>query len=390
MVITLGIFYLLMSPPMNDIGLMAGFLSITALISGVAGYSAYRLGWIERSPTIRWSLLGGYALASGLTFLNVWVTASLMFTDPHDLLLATVLLIFASGMAMTLGYILSGGLTNRIQVLDRAAQAIAAGNLDVRIVVNGRDEMATLATTFNQMAAQLEAAAQKQAELDTLKKDLIAWVSHDLHTPLASIRAIVEALVDGVVEDKETEQRYLASVQREIRSLSQLIDDLFQMAQLDTGDMRLDRDNSSLSDLVSDTLESFTELAARKDVTLRGHVAPDLDPVFMDTNRIGRVLNNLVGNALRHTQAGGTVEVIATRTPSGPIVEVIDNGEGIRPADLPYVFDRFYRGEKSRSRTTGGAGLGLAIAKGIVEAHEGRIGVESQPGKTRFFFTLPG
>jgi signal transduction histidine kinase len=314
-----------------------------------------------------------------------------MFTSLHDLLLATVLLIFASGIAIALGVLFSSAFTERIRTLDQAASTIARGNLNVRVPEPGRDELGALALTFNKMAAQLQAIDRKQHELETMRRDLIAWVSHDLQTPLASIRAIVEALADGVVDDPQTVKRYLVTSQRDIRALSAMIDDLFQMAQLDAGGMQLNTEHSSLNDLVSDTLESFSELATRQAVILEGKVAPGVDPVLMDTQRIGRVLNNLVSNALRYTPAGGKVEVNVSRNTTGVLVEVSDNGEGIPEKDLPYVFERFYRGDESRSRTTGGSGLGLAIARGIVNAHGGNIKVESEPGRgTRFYFTLPG
>ena len=388
--ISLWVFYLLMRPPINDLGLMASFLSITAVISVLVGYSAYRLGWMHRSPALRWTLLGGYALSSLLTFLNVWLTARLMFASQHDLLLATVLLLFAAGIAMALGYLLATALADRIQLLGWAAQAIASGNLEVRTPIQGRDEISGLCQRFNQMADRLQVADQQQKELENLRRDLIAWVSHDLHTPLASVRAIIEALADGVVDDPQTVQRYLRTAQKDIGALSELIDDLFQMAQLDAGGVPLDCAYNSLSDLVSDTLESFAALAKQRGINLKGEVAAGVDPIWIDAQRIGRVLNNLVSNALRHTPAGGSVQVLAKPEPGFVRVEVFDNGQGIPPEDLPNVFERFYRGEKSRNRATGGAGLGLAIARGIVEAHGGQIGVESTPGEfTRFSFTLP-
>jgi signal transduction histidine kinase len=388
--LALGLFLLVMKPPMNELGLMALFLSITAIVSLVAGYGAYRLGWIHRSPRISWVLLGGYGLASLLTFLNVWVTARLMFASEHDLLLATVLLFFAGGIAMSVGYFLSVALTDRIVTLSQAATRIAHGEFNVRVAVTGNDEMANLAHSFNEMAAQLEAADQKQQDLDQLRSNLIAWAGHDLRTPLASIRAIVEALADGVVEDSGTVDHYLRTAQREIRSLSLLIDDLFELAQLEAGGLRLEIARNSVGDLISDTIESFSELARQQGVGLKGRAEPGVDPVLMDAKQIGRVLANLVGNGLRHTPAGGMVHVEARSIPEGVLVEIDDTGEGISPADLPHVFERFYRGEKSRSRASGGAGLGLAIAKGIVEAHNGSIGVESVAEQgTRFFFVLP-
>jgi signal transduction histidine kinase len=387
--VSLGIFYLLMTPPMSELGLMALFLAVTAIVSSLAGYLAYRLGWIALTPSLRWGLMSIYAISSILTFFNVWFSARLMFASEHDLLLASVLLVFAGGMAMALGYFLSSTVTDRIHLLKKAAQELAHGNLEARVPVSGRDELAALAESFNQMASQLQKAARKQRELEEMRANLVAWVSHDLQTPLASIRAILEALYDGVVEDPETVRRYLNTAQRDVRSLSALIDDLFQMAQLDAGGIPLEKEKASLTDLISDTLESFSELASRQGISLQGSAETDVDPIFMDTQRIGRVLNNLIGNALRHTSAGGRVEVRARRTVAGVEVTVCDSGEGIRAVDLPNIFESFYRGEKSRSRATGGAGLGLAIARGIVHAHGGDIRVESQPGDTRFTFTLP-
>jgi len=388
--ISLGFFALLMLPPLKELAQMAMYLGLTALVSALAGYVAYRLGWINFSPALRWTLLGGYALASLLTFFNVWFSAQMMFASQHDLLLAIVLLVFASGMAMVLGYFLSSTITERIHKLKQAAEQLAQGDLQTRIAVSGHDEVAALAVTFNQMAEQLQAADRRQRELESLRRDLIAWVSHDLQTPLTSMRAILEALSDGVVDDPETVKRYLHTAQRDVRSLSSLIDDLFQMAQLDAGGFPLNRAKASLGDLVSDTLESFTELAKQHEIYLEGNVDPDVDPVHMDTQAIGRVLNNLIGNALRHTPPTGRVSIWVRRTTQGVDVTVSDTGEGVREEDIPHIFERFYRGEKSRNRITGGAGLGLAIARGIVQAHGGELRVESRVGKgTQFTFHIP-
>jgi len=389
--ITLGVFMLVMFPPMKDIANLALYLSVTALVSAVIGYLAYSLGWIHMSPNLRWTLLGGYILASVLTFFNVWFSAQMMFSSQHDLLLAIVLPVFAGGMATVLGYFLSGTITQRIQLLKSAAENIAHGELSTRVPVQGHDEVAGLAKTFNQMAEQLQESDSKQRELEHMRRDLIAWVGHDLQTPLTSVRAILEALSDGVVEDPETVSRYLRTAQRDVNSLSLLIDDLFQMAQLDTGGFPLDRQNASLNDLVSDTLESFTEPAKQHEIKLEGNVEYNVDPVNMDTQAIGRALNNLIGNALRHTPDQGRVSVWAHRTGKGIEVTISDTGEGIREEDLPHVFESFYRGDAARSRSRGtGAGLGLAIARGIVQAHGGAIRVESKPGRgTLFTFNIP-
>jgi signal transduction histidine kinase len=388
--LTLIIFERLLHPPFRDVSALAAYLAITASISIAAGYGAYRLGWLTRSPRLSWTLAGIYVLSSALTFLNVGVTAWLMFVSQHDLLLATVLLLFASGIALSLGYFMSASLGERIAHLNRAAGQVAAGQLDVRVPVAGRDEVADLGRTFNDMAAQLETAARQERELDRLRRDLVAWIGHDLRTPLASIRVIVEALADGVVDDPATVERYLQTMQHQIGSLSSLLDDLFEMAQIDAGGLVLDQQPSSICDLISDTIEAFSAVAERQDVTLEGSARRDVDPVLMDVHKVGRVLYNLLDNALRHTPAGGAVRVATLARPDCVQVEVHDTGEGISDEDLPRVFERFYRGEKSRSRETGGSGLGLAIAAGIVEAHGGQIGAESAAGEgTRVWFTLP-
>lgn len=390
-ILTLAVigFYLVFRPPMGEVWLITGFLLITTVISAVAGYAAYRLGWMNRSPNIRTALLGSYLLACLLTFINVWLTAQLMFTDQHDLLLGTVLLIFAGAIAMAIGYLLSSSFLDRIQSLDQAAKKIAGGNLSIRVPVEGKDELAGLAQTFNDMATQLEESAEKQKELDLLRRELIAWIGHDLQTPLTSISAIIEALADGIVEDGETELRYYNTARKNISSLSHLIDDMFQMAQIDTGGLELNLESVSIGDLISDTLESFNELAKRREITLKGSVSDHLGEVQVDARRINRVLNNLVDNALKHTPNQGLVEVRANSTIQGIVVDVIDNGEGISKEDLPYIFDLFYRGDISNRRPVSGTGLGLAISKGIIDAHGGKIEVQSQPGRTKFTFFIP-
>lgn len=388
--LTLAIFTLMMRPQMAVFQTMTLFLSGTALASLFAGYGAYRWGWLGRAVSLKWALFGSYVLAAVLTFVNVWVVARLMFINEHDLTLATILLIFATGIAGALGYYLSAPVTDSITALGRAARSIERGRLATRVSVAAGGEVGDLARAFNQMAAQLETAARRQREVDTLRRDLIAWVGHDLRTPLASVRAIVEALADGVVTDMPTVDRYLRTAKRDIGALALLIDDLFEMAQIDAGGIKLEWQPVALSDLISDTLESFSAQAFEKNVALGGEVAPDVDPVQCDARQVGRVLNNLIGNALRHTPAGGQVTVNARTLGDSVRILIRDTGEGIPPEDLPHIFERFYRSEKSRSRVTGGAGLGLAIARGIVDAHGGRIEAASAPGKgTQMVITLP-
>lgn len=385
----LGLFYLMMQPPLQEMGLMTALMGGSGLVSVILAYLGYRSGWIHHSPRIRWTLAAGYTFAGLLAFLNVWITARMMFLNEHDLTLATILLVFATGIAVVVGMFLSETITTRIQQLNTAASQVANGQLSTRLPASGRDEMAELAKSFNEMVAQLEIAERKKAEVEMLRRNLVAWVGHDLRTPLTSIRAIIEALADGLVEDEETRLRYLRTAQADVKSLSDLIDDLFEMSQIDAGGLKMEMEPGYMVDLVSDSLERFSEQARQKNVRLEGKVSPDIGQVWMDEKRIGRVLANLISNALRHTPSDGFVAVTVQRNGDDVTVRVQDSGEGIQLEDLPYIFEQFYRGEKSRNRATGGTGLGLAIARGIVEAHGGKIGVESQPGKgTTVWFTL--
>lgn len=388
--LALLLFQLLMQPSVTDFAIMTAFLAVTALFSIVLGYGVLRTRWFPRSPSLRWSLLSTYLLSTALTLFCIWLTARLMFVSEHDLLLGTILLLFSSGIAIALGFFFAQSLMERISTLRDAARSVSAGDLSVRVPITGSDEMAELSSVFNSMVDQLEVASEQQQELDALRRDLFAWLGHDLQTPLTSIQALVEALADGVVEDEAMTQRYLRTAQADIHTLSSLIDDLFQLAQLDAGGIQMQLEPNSICDLISDTLERFTQQANLLKVDLVGSVEEGIDPVTMDSSQIGRVLANLISNALRYSPARGSVQVDAYRRGENLQVDVRDSGEGISPEDLPYIFDRFYRGDKSRSRTSGGSGLGLAIARGLIEAHGGEIWVESQPNQgSSFSFTLP-
>lgn len=379
----------LMAPPLDELATLVATLAVTSVLSVGLGYVLYRRGW-ARSSSLLITLIATYIWAAVLTLINVWVMQQRMFFSEHDLVLSGVLLLFAVIIATTYGLFVASSVTDGLRELADTADRVAAGDLAARVPVQGRDEIARVSHSFNAMAAQLQAAADQQQKLDTLRRNLLAWTSHDLRTPLTSIQVRIEALNDGLITDPDALQRYYRTIRADGLALNRLIDDLFEMAQLEAGGLRLDLASASLSDLVSDTLESFRPIAEQRGVSLTAEVAPDLDPVVMDAARVGRVLSNLCANAIRHTPDGGTVHVRAYRGDAGVTVTVEDSGPGFTPADLPNVFEQFYRGEPARSRATGGGGLGLAIARGIVEAHGGRIWAENRPaGGALVGFTLP-
>lgn len=369
-------------------------LLLYLLLSGVASLAlgGAAAAWLRRGRAPLWAQITvAYTLGVAIALFNVLLTARLMFISEHDQLLLSLLLLFAAVVSTGLGVELAAALTRRVAELHRGARALGAGNLGARVTAAGGDELAELAREFNRMAALLEESTAARDQAETARHELIAAVSHDLRTPLASLSAMTEALADGVVSDAETTARYLAAMRAQIGRLSALIDDLFALSQIDAGQLRLDRQPIAPADLVSDLIEGLHPQAAACGVALRGSVAPGVGVVPLDTGRIERVLGNLVTNALRHTPAGGSVEVrVGPGARGSAVFEVRDSGSGIAPEDLPRVFDRFYRGEKSRSRATGGAGLGLAIARGIVEAHGGQITIDSVPGEgTSVRFLIP-
>ena len=380
----------LLGVPQDDLPSVAVLLAGVGLGSGLlALVLSAALG---RFGGVRGQLVGAGLVGSLLLAGMVVAGARAMFISGHDLAVLLAMLVFAALLAVGFSLLFAIPMARRIEEVRRGTERLAGGEFGAELTVEGNDEVSGLAADFNRMARMLEAAAEREREMERARRDLVASVSHDLRTPLAAVRALVEAVADGVVEDTVTRERYLASAQNELAHLGRLVDDLFELAQIDAGVLRLEMEKASLHDLVSDILASFRPQAESKGVRLVGEVAGGVDPVLMSPSRIQRVLHNLISNALRHTPADGTIAVRAE--PDGEVVrvEVADTGEGIAPEDLPRVFERSYRGEKSRTRREAddpGAGLGLAIARGLVEAHGGRISAESLAGKgARFRFTV--
>jgi signal transduction histidine kinase len=265
--------------------------------------------------------------------------------------------------------------------LTAAAQKIAAGDLGQRIPTQSQDEIGTLATAFNQMADSL-------AQHEELRRNLIADVAHELRTPLTVIQSNLEAMLDGVLPASPQE---IATLRDEAALLTRLVADLRLLSLAESGQLKLERVRTNITELIAHAVEPFRLQAQSGAVGLNLELASNLPQVEVDVDRMTQVIRNLLSNALRHTLEGGQVTVTCKRATSQQLlITVSDTGEGISSDDLPYVFDRFYRADKSRSRTSGGSGIGLAIVKQLVEAHGGKVWVESQPHRgTTFGFTLP-
>ncbi|MCI0711628.1 MAG: cell wall metabolism sensor histidine kinase WalK [Chloroflexi bacterium] len=382
-----------MNPPARDVQLLILFMGSTAIITLFVAYVLQKLRLVERFPSLRLVIPVTIVLTASLLVFNVWVTARLMFISDHDFYLTTALLIFASLVATGFGTFLTAHITQRLSLLSNAAEVLAGGRFDERLEVKGSDEIAQLAKTFNMMTESLEKLDEQKQAIDQTRRDLIAWVSHDLRTPLSTIRVMLEAIQDGVVDDQMTRDRYINNSLKEIEHLSRLINDLFELAKLDTGHVEMHFQSASLRDLVSDTLSVMSAQAKYRGVNLTAKVSSNVDMVYMDAHKIQQVLYNLLDNAVRYTPEDGTVQLTVQLYGKDVQIDIHNSGVVIDNEQLPHIFDSFYRIEKSRKWEKDGrrsTGLGLTIAQRFVEAHKGRIWAESSQEKgTVFSFTLP-
>ena len=363
------------------------YLVTSGLVSLVAGGGAMVLA-ARFVPSLGMKIAIASLVGSVAGVVNVMWTPLLMFSERSDRVILMITMLYFLTISCAFAFLVAAITSRQIQALHEGALRLAAGEFDAAVEVQGVDELADLGRAFNRMSSELGASFARERQLESERRDLIAAVSHDLRTPLTSIRAMIEAINDGVVTEADAVKRYLGLIQHESEHLGRLIEDLFELVRIDSGNLELRLAVVPLSDLVAEVVDAMRVGAQRKGVTLRA-ACDDVPGVAVDAPRMRRVLTNLIGNAVRHTPPGGQVDV-AVRWLEGHVqVEVADTGEGIALEDQAHVFDRFYRGEKSRSRESGGAGLGLAIARGIVEAHRGHIRLESQPGHgARFIVEL--
>jgi signal transduction histidine kinase len=286
----------------------------------------------------------------------------------------------ACAIAILLGLFLTWQLTDPLRKLKAAAQGIAGGDLSQRVDIKSKDEIGELGRAFNDMAENLSRAEE-------LRRNMTADIAHELRTPLSVIRANLEAILDGVFQPTKEN---VTSIHKEAVLLSRLVDDLQELALAEAGQLRIEPEITDLSSLIERVLAGVAARAKSEGVAVVEDLASDLPSVSVDSQRIGQVLSNLVDNALRYSSEGDTVTVRAGETADAVQVDVVDQGPGLSPEELALVFERFYRGDRTRSRATGGAGLGLAIVKQLVEAHGGRVWAESTEGQgATFSFTLP-
>jgi len=277
----------------------------------------------------------------------------------------------ALAVALACGALVARSLTRPLRALKAATQAVAGGDFERMVLVSSRDELGSLAESFNRMSAAL-------AEAQRLRRRMTADIAHELRTPLTIILGYLDAIDDGVLTGSAETTRV---IREETERLSRLVEDLRTVNRADAGELALSRRPIDIGDLVGRALAAYQPQAAAKDIALTSEIEPGLEPIEVDTDRMLQVLNNLVANALFHTPAGGRIVVRAESIPNGVRLSVQDSGPGFPPEDVGRVFDRFYRSDDARRREDGGSGLGLTIARSIVEAHGGTIAAQNTPGE---------
>ena len=286
----------------------------------------------------------------------------------------------AIAIALLLTFILSRRITSPIGALARAARRLGRGDLSQRVELRGEGEVGALAQAFNSMAADLERAEQS-------RRNMVADVAHELRTPLSNIQGYLEAIRDGVMKPDATTMH---SLNEEAALLSRLVNELQELTLAEAGELKLVYQEEDIADLIKQAATPWRPHLTAKEISLSLDLPDRLPSVNIDWQRVNQVLHNLLENAVAYTHKGGAIRVAATTAGAWVEVSVSDTGEGIPAEDLPNIFDRFYRVDKSRARATGGSGLGLTIAKRLVEAHGGTITVQSKLGKgSRFSFTVP-
>jgi signal transduction histidine kinase len=318
---------------------------------------------------------------------NLTVLSRMMIVEDHDATTVAVLFLYSAGAGVGAAIALARSRSRSFDRLASTARALGEGDLDARVgPIDAGPELQALGRALDEMAGRLQSANERAREAEATRRDLIIAVSHDLRTPLASLRAMVEAIDDGVVEDPRTMHRYAGEMRRSVGQLVAMVEDLFELTQLDAGAILVESERARIDDVVHAAIAAVEHEAQAKGLTLVAELDGAGDTPC--SPRLVRVLQNLLGNAIRHTPSQGSVRLEATRSSDAIELAVQDTGEGIAPEDLRHIFEPFFRADPARQGP--GAGLGLAVAKRIVEALGGRIEAESEPARgSRFAVRVP-
>ncbi|MEU2424996.1 HAMP domain-containing sensor histidine kinase [Streptomyces sp. NPDC007851] len=366
---------------MRDTLLIALYAFAGAAVTGLLGAVALRL-LRRRSLTASLTVVAAVGVVAMLA--GTLAVAWAMFLSSHDLSVVTTVVAMAAVVSLATALVLGRWVVARSRELALAARSFGERGDFAAPVVPATAELAEVSRELAATSAKLAESRERERALETSRRELVAWISHDLRTPLAGLRAMSEALEDGVAADPD---RYLRQIRTEVERLNDMVGDLFELSRIHAGTLALSPSRMSLYDLVGDALAGADPLAREHGVRLVGDRVEPV-PVEVDGKEMSRVLGNLLVNAIRRTPPDGTVAVTAERGRDGVVLAVTDGCGGIPEEDLPRVFDTGWRGTHARTPPAG-AGLGLAIVRGIVEAHQGRATVHNIPGGCRFEVVLP-
>ncbi len=339
---------------------------------------------LRRLTSVRYAIAAPSMIAIGVAAATVLASSWFMFLSSHDLRVFVIALSLGVGLAVALSRALSERLEADMRSLGETARRLSSGDRSVRTGIERPDELGQVAKVLDSTIAQLAASEAAKAEADRARERLLASLSHDLRTPLTAIRMAVEAMQDGVAEDPA---RYLASIDRDVTAISALVEDLFLLARLESGAVEFEASPVDLVELADEAVEAVAPMAGRAEVQVRVD-ASDKVTVNGAPHELGRAIRNLLDNALRYSPTGSTVRVVLSNGGTGATLRVIDEGPGFSPGFRPTAFDEFTKGDLARTRTEGGAGLGLAIVRNIVEAHEGQLWIDPEP-RGSVAFRLP-
>lgn len=366
-----------MQPSAQDRLVLYGVFGGTALLTAAGAWVVLRL--MRRSRSVRTSVLVVALAAVMAAAAVVAASALLMFLSAHDLRLVLVALALGVGLGSVLAATVSGPLVSDLERLASSAGRVATGDLRVRTRIDRADEVGSVARAMDSMIEELERAR-------TARQEFLAAVGHDLRTPLTALQAAVEALQDGMAPDPD---RYLRSMAHDLAVMRTLVEDLFLLARIGAHELRLRPISVDLTELVDEVCEALSPVAERRRVRLALEADRPVR-VVADPEALGRVTRNLIDNAIQHAPDGSTVRIgVSGGDGGGGVVRVVDEGPGFPESFVERALDSFTRADIARAREDGGAGLGLAIARGFVEAHGGEVRVEPGPGG-RVAFRLPG
>ncbi|WP_199552993.1 sensor histidine kinase KdpD [Streptomyces sp. N35] len=366
---------------MRDLMIIALFAALGALAAGMIGNFVLRLVR-RRSAAVAVAVVATVAVGAMLG--GTLSVAQAMFLSPHDLSVITTVCAISAVVSLFTAVLLGRRMAASSQQLVQAARSLGTDGSFVAPSNPATAELAALGEQLAAAGAQLNAARERERTLEASRRELVTWMSHDLRTPLAGLRAMAEALEDGVADDPSA---YHRRIRVEVCRLTDMVSDLFNLSRIQAGALTLTRSRICLHDLIDDALSCADPLAEGRDVKLIGsHV--ENAPIEVDDSEMSRALQNLLANAIRHTPSGGEVVLVAQRQDEDVVITVTDECGGIPPTDLPRLFDAGWRGTTART-PPGGAGIGLAIVKGIVTAHAGSVAVHNVPGGCRFTLTVP-